>query len=166
MKLIDLCRLTLIDITNTEEILQLASTYNLDFGDCPLLVSKFVSQTLVKGIKQLLTFSTKEADLTDLIYAPVYVSQNKGFSHKFKFDLIIVDECQDLSRCQLELIKLCSHDKTRYLFVGDPRQAIYGFAGADCNSFDVIKTNLNCVYYPLSVNYRCPKSVLNLAKIY
>lgn len=166
LRLIDLVRLDLVDLYQPDEIVNLALKHGLNLGDQPLLIAKFVSQVLIKGTKDLIKGTDKRPDLTDLIYLPVYKSLNGNLSHDFKFDLIIVDECQDLSRCQLELIKLCAHKDTRYLFVGDPRQAIYGFAGADCDSFEKIKTNLNCHYYPLSVNYRCPKSVLDLARKY
>jgi superfamily I DNA/RNA helicase len=50
------------------------------------------------------------------------------------------------------------------LFVGDPFQSIYGFAGADCNSFYNIKERLNALELPLSINYRCHTKALDLAR--
>lgn len=43
-------------------------------------------------------------------------------------------------------------------------QAINAFAGADCNSFDRIKEDLQCTELPLSICYRCPTSHLDLAR--
>lgn len=48
----------------------------------------------------------------------------------------------------------------RIIFVGDERQAIYGFAGADADSVARIKSEFNCTVMPLSVTYRCPKAIV------
>jgi DNA helicase-2/ATP-dependent DNA helicase PcrA len=52
----------------------------------------------------------------------------------------------------------------RLLFVGDKRQAIYGFAGADPRSLERIVEKTNATVLPLSVTYRCPSSHVTLAK--
>ena len=44
---------------------------------------------------------------------------------------ILVDEFQDTSRDQLELVRLLAGDRPRLFLVGDDDQAIYGFRGAD-----------------------------------
>ncbi len=55
-------------------------------------------------------------------------------------DFVMIDEAQDLSAAKLQLVLSARSPGGRMLFVGDPRQAIYGFAGADCNSFaNIIK---------------------------
>ncbi len=48
--------------------------------------------------------------------------------------------------------------------VGDPRQSIQGFAGADPESFQSLKVELDAIELPLSVCYRCPTSHLDLAR--
>ena len=50
------------------------------------------------------------------------------------------------------------------LAVGDPRQSIQGFAGADPESFQSLKRELDAVELPLSVCYRCPTNHLDLAR--
>jgi DNA helicase-2/ATP-dependent DNA helicase PcrA len=81
------------------------------------------------------------------------------------FDFVMVDECQDLSVAKLALVTRAIKGKSgRALFVGDPKQAIYGFAGADAYSYGSIKTKMNAKEFPLSVCYRCPTSVLDLAR--
>lgn len=51
------------------------------------------------------------------------------------FDLLIVDEAQDLSRLQWEMVdKLVEHSKDVY-YAGDDDQAIYTWAGADIEHF-------------------------------
>lgn len=78
---------------------------------------------------------------------------------------VFIDECQDLSAAKLELaLSACSQDG-RILAVGDPRQAIYGFTGADSNAFDAIAARTNATVLPLSVSYRCPVTVVLEAKM-
>ena len=52
----------------------------------------------------------------------------------------------------------------RFVAVGDPKQAIYGFAGADVESFNLLKQLPHTAKLPLSVCYRCDKSIIELAK--
>jgi superfamily I DNA/RNA helicase len=47
--------------------------------------------------------------------------------------------------------------------VGDNRQAIYGFRGADSGSLDRLKKELNAHELGLTTTYRCPKKVVALA---
>jgi DNA helicase-2/ATP-dependent DNA helicase PcrA len=48
-----------------------------------------------------------------------------------KFAWILVDEFQDTSDLQVEILALiASRERTRFFLVGDPNQSIFGFAGA------------------------------------
>jgi ATP-dependent exoDNAse (exonuclease V) beta subunit len=64
----------------------------------------------------------------------------------------------------LELAIALAGNNGRLLFVGDPRQAIMGFAGADCNSYQNILERTQSIELPLSICYRCPKSHIELVK--
>ncbi|MCB0644668.1 MAG: UvrD-helicase domain-containing protein, partial [Phaeodactylibacter sp.] len=48
-----------------------------------------------------------------------------------ELDLLMVDEFQDTSPIQLEIFLKLSHENRRLYLVGDPKQSIYGFRGAD-----------------------------------
>lgn len=50
------------------------------------------------------------------------------------------------------------------LFVGDSRQAIMHFAGADSRSYYTIQERTDAVELPLSICYRCPTSHIELAQ--
>jgi len=89
-------------------------------------------------------------DFTDMIYWP---AKYDHFNLE-KYDYIFVDECQDLNKTQHKLIEKISHPNTRLIAVGDRNQAIYGFAGADTESFDLLTKMQNTITLPLSVNYR------------
>jgi DNA helicase-2/ATP-dependent DNA helicase PcrA len=100
-------------------------------------------------------------DFADMLYQPVL---NK-LTPIHKFDLLFVDECQDLSKSQLAIALKYVKKDGRVLAVGDPSQSIYGFTGADIESFNRIKSKLpNIVTLALSKCFRCPSSVVELAQ--
>lgn len=90
------------------------------------------------------------------------------------YDWLLVDECQDLSSVQLELMLRSvgalygelGSAHGRLLFVGDERQAIMGFRGADSDSIPNIRAALagELSELPLSVCYRCPPNHLELVR--
>jgi len=100
-----------------------------------------------------------ECDFTDLLYRSVL----EGISLP-KFDFVFVDEAQDTNAIQRAILRKISHAGTRIVAVGDPRQAIYGFRGADSRSLDLITEEFNAIRLPLTVSYRCPKSVVAFAR--
>lgn len=103
--------------------------------------------------------NTAKIDFTDMIFLP-----NVKKLDMQKFDYVFIDECQDLNTAQRELFLQTLKPTGRFIAVGDPRQAIYGFAGADVESFNVLKSLPNTKLLPLSVCYRCDENIINLAK--
>lgn len=99
-------------------------------------------------------------DFTDMIYWPA----NYDHFQLEKYDYIYVDECQDLNKTQHTLIQKLCHHNSRIIAVGDKNQSIYGFAGADSESFDNLTKMPNTTLLPLSVNYRCGSKIIELAK--
>lgn len=53
---------------------------------------------------------------------------------------------------------------TRCLFIGDDRQAIYGFTGAENDSMNIIKDTFGAKELSLPVCYRCAKSIIEKAQ--
>ena len=82
-----------------------------------------------------------------------------------KFDIMFVDECQDLSKAQLKIaLKHVSKDG-RLVSVGDPKQRITGFAGADRESWDALGNVGKCIDMPLTLSFRCPGFTTQLPEI-
>lgn len=105
------------------------------------------------------TTSHEVVDFDDMIYAPLF--------HKVKFfqyDWVLIDEAQDTNETRRLLALAILKRGGRLVAVGDRHQAIFGFTGADANSLDLIATSLNAKRLPLTVTYRCPKSVVAYAK--
>lgn len=149
VKLIDLGRVNLV---NTErELDDLAYKHNIDLVDNEASIA-------VKGI-QWGERETQTIDFTDMIYFP-NVKQIK----MHQYDWVFIDECQDLNAAQRNLFLKCLKPNGRFVAVGDPRQAIYGFAGADVESFNLLKQIPHTAKLPLSVCYRCDTDIIKLAK--
>jgi len=97
----------------------------------------------------------------DMIYMPI--QQSLKFK---KYDWVFVDEAQDTSQTQREMLKALMKPSSRLVAVGDENQALYGFRGADSLSIDGIRQDFSCSTFPLSISYRCSKSVVAEAKTY
>lgn len=95
----------------------------------------------------------------DMQYAPL----KRGFQFP-SYPEIFVDEVQDLNNAREEILKRITN--SRITIVGDPHQAIMGFSGANEDSFSRLEEGFNTITLPLSVCYRCPDNVLELAKAY
>jgi superfamily I DNA/RNA helicase len=77
-----------------------------------------------------------------------------------EFDVIFVDEAQDLSLIQWSMINKIEQDTGCDVWVaGDDDQAIFGWAGADVDSF----INYNAEEIPLTKSERVPSSIQKIA---
>lgn len=79
-----------------------------------------------------------------------------------KFDLLVVDEAQDLNKAQIEMALRSIYDDGRILATGDRWQSIYGFRGADTNAMPDMINRLGACELPLSITYRCPLAVVEM----
>lgn len=82
-----------------------------------------------------------------------------------KFAWIMVDEFQDTSDIQVELLReISKHRVTKFCIVGDKRQSIYGFAGAKPELFDKFASDVGArTDLAISENYRSSKLVVDVA---
>ena len=99
-------------------------------------------------------------DFTDMLYLPI--KWKLGPLKKYNF--LFIDECQDLSKSQFAIASMFGKQDGRILAVGDPSQSIYGFTGADINSFKRVKEFTKAIELPLTTCFRCPKKVIELAQ--
>lgn len=106
---------------------------------------------------------TDVVDFDDMILFPLV----KNLRVKFGKDFIFLDEAQDLSPARQALARKFLKPHTgRMIVVGDDRQAIYGFSGADADALPNLISGLNAIILPLSVTWRCPKAVVAAAQAY
>lgn len=102
-----------------------------------------------------------EIDFDDQMYMTVVFNVPMS-----KYDIVFVDEAQDVSDIQRAMLTMCRKKTGRLIAVGDPCQAIYGFRGADSESLANIAKTFNAISLPLSISYRCPKAIVAEAQKY
>jgi len=151
--IIPLIKATLCEV-NIDSIMDLAEEYNVSNFE---FITEATINSINKILKRCLEHNT--IDFDDMIWIPLV----KNFKCR-TYDWVFVDETQDLNKAQLELIKKVCNGHTRIIAVGDRRQSIYAFRGADTNSIDNFKEHFNAEELPLSICYRCPKKVIDLAQ--
>lgn len=162
VKLVSLVKGSMIDPKDVRAIRALIDSYDINFAEGE-------EADGIKAIPAILTIARNQAyhiDFDDMIWIPLV--ENYNFP---RFDMLFVDEAQDFNEMQRSLIKECVAENGRVVVVGDPNQAIYGFRGADSNSMDIFKSDLEArgreiKQFPLSISWRCPHTVVKEANRY
>ncbi len=105
-------------------------------------------------------------DFDDLLYrAHALLASDSEIRQAWqkRFDHVLIDEFQDTSALQWELIKLILGNDNVFV-IGDPKQSIYGFRGASAGMFDVFRRDFPANReVTLDVNYRSARSIVELA---
>lgn len=160
-QMLHFCRVNTTDPLNIYDFIQCADRFGVDmvdsksataFADCVLQLMEWGKDVAIRH---------QVVDFDDMIWLPYALKLRPD-----TFDTVFVDECQDLSAAQRRLALSTVAPNGQLIAVGDPRQAIYAFAGADCDSFHEIRRTADAVQLPLSICYRCPPEVVALAKTY
>ena len=87
-----------------------------------------------KKKRGLMDFMDQESELYRLLLTNPTITG----SISDDYELIVVDEFQDVSPLQLAIFLKCSDMITESVWVGDPKQSIYGFRGADPVLMDAV----------------------------
>jgi superfamily I DNA/RNA helicase len=159
-ELLRLCRINMVKTGDTSRISDIAMHYGID----PIANEiDAVSKLLLKA-QSLILFKSKQGgydiDYTDMICLPLTDSFSKFI---FKYDTVFIDEAQDLSLAQQELMLASVKKDGRFIVAGDPRQNINSFSGVLEDSFERLE-KLAGKSLPLSVNYRCGTSIITEAQ--
>jgi DNA helicase-2/ATP-dependent DNA helicase PcrA len=157
--IVSLCNLSRLHLVNFDikpigvgEINKLAQIHSVSNEDNESTIAWYLAKL---GMHYLNT-----VDYTDMVTIPVLL--NLKFE---EYDFVFIDECQDLNTAQRTLMQRIIKPETgRFIAVGDPKQAIYAFAGADHESYQKLKQIPNTVELPLSFTYRVAPQILNLVK--
>lgn len=102
---------------------------------------------------------TSVIDFDDMVWFPIVHDLSV-----WQRDRVFVDETQDLNKCQIALALKACKPTGRICAVGDDRQAIYAFRGADARALDNVVDALVAKVLPLSITYRCASKIVDLAK--
>lgn len=161
-RLYDLMRFNLIE-DDVEKIIELGERYGEE-----------VNESLAKRAIELRRLNLNVADryflggavgklpidFTDMLYYATRHISKKDFK---QYNIVMLDECQDISPLQFEVVKMCKTPRGRLVAVGDEKQSIYSFMGSNLDSLQAIKKSPNTVTLPLSMTYRCAEAIVEEA---
>jgi DNA helicase-2/ATP-dependent DNA helicase PcrA len=115
--------------------------------------------TTVLKVMKATREDTTRVDFDDMIWLPNVLGMKLD-----QYDFVFIDEAQDLNTAQIYLALGSCKPTGRVMSVGDTRQAIYAFRGADSEAINNIITRMDSKVLPLSVTYRCARQVVELAQ--
>jgi len=118
-------------------------------------------ETVVAASHRLLKRSMERTDLVDFDDM-IWLAWLLAAPHP-PTDVFMVDEAQDLNPLQHEVLAAMAADG-RMVAVGDPRQSIYLFRGADPRSMGRLTERFDARTMPLTYTFRCPKRHVELAR--
>lgn len=105
-------------------------------------------------------------DLLLLAYRIFEEAPKIGGFYRRQFRYICVDEAQDINEAQYRLLcALCGKDHRNVMLVGDPKQAIYVWNGADPKYLDLFKKDFAAKEVTLEENFRSSRAVVQAAMV-
>ncbi len=159
-----------------KELLKKHESLDLKVKDALLLLSKAKSggeknsgtdnpifAAFADDYKKELT-ARRKLDFDDLLIHTLELFQKHTdvlSSYQKKFRYIMVDEYQDTSPVQANILRALAAESKNICIIGDPNQAIYGFRGATCGNFLSFKNQYpDAVTIKLAKNYRSTSAII------
>lgn len=149
--------------------------FYIDESGCVKDMSNKMDKCLVSGTKPcvqlknsmyrkgLITY--KDANIIAIKLLKIYPSIGKTLASRFP--TIIIDEAQDTSSEQMEIINLLSsYGVENIMLIGDPDQAIYEWRDADPSVFLNKYNSGEWISKELNENFRCSQKICNATKIF
>lgn len=145
------CRNRLDESKYTHPLLR---EYNID--------SAILEKMLEEFNMQLNSWGELDFEATqEILYKYMQINPKIKEALKQRYDMVCVDEFQDTSQLQYEILKAYFDGAKRKIVIGDDDQTIYSWRGSDIN---IITTRFEADYspqvMPLTSNHRCPDNIL------
>jgi superfamily I DNA/RNA helicase len=150
-KAMDLCKGYLA--TTESDIDVVLDRHGIDADDR----DEFISNVM-KG----LDISAKQNRLIDF-GDMIWFAHRHNLTPPQKFDRVFIDETNDLNAAQIDMVIRLVREGGKIIAIGDPRQSIYQFRGADSEAIPNVIARTHARTLPLSVCYRCARSIVELA---
>lgn len=145
VRMMSLCRSLLINWNNDEQMRdELGVMFDERFDPLLALLPDAMRKVMDKISRGSIT-------LGDQIFAPVILELPTIAAHEY--DMLIVDEAQDLSPLMRAMLDMLGN-RARIVGMGDERQAIMAFAGADQHAFSKLIDAYDMRIMPLSHSFR------------
>jgi ATP-dependent helicase/nuclease subunit A len=136
----------------------------------PLSDAKTHLSALVKGAQQILNEYEEVKRSAGLIDYADMIAETENLLRQrpeirdavlAEIDCVVIDEFQDTNPVQFSLLWLLAKDAKRALIVGDTKQSIMGFQGADARLSDALHKAYSEAVSPLDKNWRSVPGVMN-----
>lgn len=152
-------------VNNLLDDTRLVKSYKYTLEDVSLEKYSLIRQSYAKKKQEagLIDFD----DLQMYMYMVLVYQENKDILEycRNKWEYFFVDEFQDVSRIQFEILRKLVTDPNKLIVIGDDDQCIYQWRGADpsiilniCGYYDIQK-------FVLSTNYRCGGEIVKKASV-
>lgn len=101
-------------------------------------------------------------DCQEILYDALKVNPNLSEFLASRYDFFYIDEFQDTSQIQYEILKHYMKKAKKIVIVGDDDQGIYDWRGSDINiMLERFPSEYKPTKFNLSTNFRCPDKILN-----
>lgn len=131
------------------------------------LLKRSENRAVIFDVLEMYEKLLREANLTDYITRALRALDKikSGGIHPKKYSYIIVDESQDLSRVQLEIIRNLYEEskQSSIIFIADVAQSIYPQSWLSRQSFKSVGFDMSGKSNVLSKNYRTTKEIAQAA---
>ena len=103
----------------------------------------------------------KQIDFCDMVWLPVVCDAIQPMS---RYQAVIVDELQDVSKPQFELIRRVMLPTTRLITVGDRWQSLYSWRGGlGDEAWEIMLDEFEATQLSLTMTFRCPQEIVRQA---
>ena len=162
-KMISLWRMNLCNNMKDFEKIAIRNDISLAYEICYLehcvkLVDKYNRQPKSKFNKK----NPFIVDFDDMIY----LTATNNLIKLKQYDEVFLDEAQDANQLMKKIVFKSKKPNGRFIVVGDTYQSIYQFNGSDPKVFKSFMNFKNTETLSLPISYRCPKSVVNEARVF
>jgi DNA helicase-2/ATP-dependent DNA helicase PcrA len=134
----------------------------------PLMAEYSMNAIIINAVLQDLALMRKATgclDFEDMQEILLDASRTNPAVREFiskRYDYVYIDEFQDTSQLQYELLKYYFTACKRVIAIGDDDQSIYSWRGGDSDIIGrVFEQEISVAVMTLSTNYRCRANILN-----
>ncbi len=145
------------------EIINSLCTYVLQLDETADLYSMFDEFTARVNESKRTTGNLTFADISELALKILKEQEDIRLAEEAAYEKIMIDEFQDNNSKNRDLLMLLADGKQKLFFVGDEKQSIYKFRGADVSVFNNLKYELGQeAFLQMNYNYRSANELLTI----
>ncbi|MBO4532311.1 MAG: UvrD-helicase domain-containing protein [Treponema sp.] len=143
------------------EVINSFCTYVGQLDDTRDLYEMFDDFTRVVNESKRQTGNLTFADISELALKILNEQEDIRLAEQAAYEKIMIDEFQDNNSKNRDLLMLLADGKEKLFFVGDEKQSIYKFRGADVSVFNNLKYELGPdAFLQMNYNYRSANELL------